>query len=133
MVRISSASVMWIEFQPLLGSVVQVSTYSTFLFSFHTPASLYFLQYQVSIRQKMMPNSVNFRREQRVVLADQVGFPKTFPEEPITFRVSCAARHSFGTLWSCSLSQDREIVLHLRKNSPCSVNPEFESIVDSQW
>ena len=37
-----------------------------------------------------------------------------------------------GTLQSCSLSQDREILLHLTINSPCSVNPEFESIADPQ-
>ena len=57
------------------GSVVQVLTNSAVLVSFHPPASLYFLQYQVSILEKRMPNSG--------------GRSKTFPEVPVKFSESC--------------------------------------------
>ena len=35
-------------------------------------------------------------------------------------------------LQSCFLIQDRKILLHLTRNSPCSVDPEFEPSSDSQ-
>ena len=38
--------------------------------------------------QTMMPNSLNFRREPKVVLLDQAVVQKTFPEVPIVFRLS---------------------------------------------
>ena len=41
------------------GSVVQVSTNVAVLVSFHSPASLYFLQYLVPIFEKTMPNSLH--------------------------------------------------------------------------
>ena len=44
-------------------SVAQVLTDSTVLVSFHFPVALYFLECQVSIREKMMPNSLNCREE----------------------------------------------------------------------
>ena len=37
-----------------------------------------------------------------------------------------------GLLQSCSLFQDRKILLHLTQNLLCSVNPEFQSTIDSQ-
>ena len=52
-----------------------------------------------------------------------------------------AARHASGTrksggwtgmIQSCSLFQDRKILSHLTRNLFCSVNPKFESIIDSQ-
>ena len=41
--------------------------------------------YLVSIREKMMPNSWNLRRELRVVLLEQVGFQKRFLKVLISF------------------------------------------------
>ena len=43
---------------------------------FHVPK--YFLRYLVPIRKKMMPNSLNSRRELRIVLLEQEGFQKRF-------------------------------------------------------
>ena len=73
---------------------------------------------------------------------------KTFPEVPIVFRVSSGNPESrlsiplgvgisrvgweSGMLHSCSVSQNRKILLHRQRNSPCSSNPEFESRADSQ-
>ena len=37
-----------------------------------------------------------------------------------------------GLLQSCSLFQDRKILLHLTQNLLCSVNPEFQSTIESQ-
>ena len=79
-----------------------------------------------------MPNSLNFRRELKVVLLKQVGkLSKTFLAK--THNIPCimrqsriAARHSSGT-WNsqglngrgtfqrCSMSQDRKNLLHVNK------------------
>ena len=67
-------------------TVVLVLTNSAALVSHLFLVPLYFLLYLVPFR-KMMPNSVNFRREVRMVLLEQVGF-QTFPEVPLVFRVS---------------------------------------------
>ena len=85
-VRTSSTSMIQ-HATSFFGSVVQVLTNSAFPVSFPFPVPLYFLQCQVSLREKMMPNSLNFR-ELRVVLLEQVVVQKTFPEVPIIC-VSC--------------------------------------------
>ena len=41
-----------------------------------------------------MPNSLNFRRDLRVVLLEQVGFQKRFFDVPILFRASCGSPES---------------------------------------
>ena len=68
-----------------------------------------------------MPNSLNFRREQKVVLLEQVVVQKKFPDVPMIFSVSCGNPESrlsiplwrvdweHGSLQSCSLFQDRKI------------------------
>ena len=38
--------------------------------------------------QMMIPNLGNFRRQMRMVLVEQEGLQKTFPDVPIVFRVS---------------------------------------------
>ena len=76
------------------------------------------------------------------------GLSKTFPEVPKEFRVSGCKQQSrpsmplglgtvkgwLGTwmLQSCSLSQDRKIILRHSKNSPCLASPESEPKADSR-
>ena len=56
------------------GSVAEFAV----LVSFHSPASLYFLPYQVSVLEKMRPNSWNCWREQKFVLLEQMVVRKRF-------------------------------------------------------
>ena len=114
------------------------------------PISYYLVLCSVAFHKKMMPNSRHFRRELRVVFIRARGLSKkvsrSTPSIPCIMRQSrIAARHSSGTRklsrvdWErwmfqgCSPFQDREILLHLTKNSICSENPEFESMIGSQW
>ena len=62
------------------------------LVSFHSPASLYFLQYQVSILEKRMPFELLKRVDARPSRASSR--PKTFPEVPTIFSVSCGNTES---------------------------------------
>ena len=83
-----------------------------------------------------------------MVLLEQVGFQERFPKYP-QYSVYHAAiqNRCFALLWdsersrlgwergmlqSCSLSQDRKILLCRSRNSLYSANPEFESRADSQ-
>ena len=79
----------------------------------------------MSIHKKMMPNSVNSRRELRKVLLEQVGFQKRFLKYPwnSVYRAAIPNRGKAylwdseysrvgwerGMLQSCSLSQDRKV------------------------
>ena len=73
------------------GSVVQVLTNVAVLLSFHSPASLYFLQYQVSILEKRLPNSWNV---EEACPSRTSSRSKTLPEGPIMFRVACGIPES---------------------------------------
>ena len=86
--------------QLLFGSVVQALTNSAVLVSFHSRVALYFLECQVSILEKRMPNSLNGWREVRPSRASSRS--KTFPKVPtnvpcIVRQSSIAARHGSGT------------------------------------
>ena len=105
---------------------------------FHVPKD--FLSCLVPIGKKMMPNSLNSRRELRMVLVEQAGFQKRFlryPQYSVCRAVLWDSEYprvgwERGMLQSWSLSQDRKKILLPRpRNSPCSVNPEFESRADS--
>ena len=90
-----------------------------------------------------MPNSVKFSKEaEDGPCLQKVGFQKTFPEVPMEIRASSGNPESrlsiplglgifkrwlgnVGCAQSRSLSQNREILLHRSRNSPCSANPEF--------
>ena len=88
---------------------------------------------------------MNFRRKLRMVLLEQVGFQKRF----VKYQLYSVYRAAFqnrgwtrnikkvgwerGMFQSWSLSQDRKIVLRRPRNSPCSVNPEFEPRADPQY
>ena len=74
-----------------------------------------------------------------MVVLEEVRFQKRFLKYPL-YSLYRAAKHSSGTRinqgfagkvdWS--LSKGREIILYRPKNSPCSVNSEFQSTTDSQ-
>ena len=82
-----------------------VSSKVAVLVSFASLASLYFLQYQISILEREVAEFLELLKRPEV----------------------CR-----GSLQSCSLFQDREIPSRLTRNSLCSVNPEFESTFDSR-
>ena len=89
------------KLQRLFGSVVQVSTNFAILVSFHFLVALCFLECQVSILEKRMPNSLNCWREYRLVLLKQVVVQKRFLKY---HNITCimrqsriAARHGSGT------------------------------------
>ena len=88
------------------------------------------------------------RREQRVVHLGQVVVQKRFLMYPLYSVYHAAIQNRSkawfwdsemsradwerGSLQSCSLFQDRKILLRLTMNLLCSVNPEFWPTTDSQ-
>ena len=74
----------------------------------------------------MVPNSVNSRRELKMVLLEQVGF-QTFPEELSVFRVSSGNPESRP-----SIPLGLGIIKGCLGTWCVLKNPEFESRADSQ-